>query len=160
LPLAAKSIGIKQNHPAGCQHSYFCELNNQWVKKLDVCLRLYHRAGEKAFNDYAGQTVPIVDPDSGALQYDAQLFIALLGASNYTFAEAGASQSLQVWIASHIRAFKFFNGVSQIFILSPLTVYYARSEYCRDGLIAVLDFTKTFYKTDGKVGQKNLLTIM
>ena len=106
----------KQQNPDGYQYSYFCELYNQWVKKLDVCLRQHHRAGEKAFIDYAGQTVPIVDPETGTLQCDAQIFIATLGASNYTFAEASASQSLPDWIASHIRAFEFFNGVPEILV--------------------------------------------
>jgi len=106
----------KQQNPDGYQYSYFCELYNQWAKKLDVCLRQHHRAGEKAFIDYAGQTVAIIDPETGTLQCDAQIFIATLGASNYTFAEASASQSLADWIASHIRAFEFFNGVPEILV--------------------------------------------
>jgi hypothetical protein len=106
----------KQQNPDGYQYSYFCELYSQWVKKLDICLRQHHRAGEKAFIDYAGQTVPIIDPETATLQCDAQIFIATLGASNYTFAEASVSQSLPDWIASHIRAFEFFNGVPQILV--------------------------------------------
>jgi hypothetical protein len=69
----------KQQNPDGYQYSYFCELYSQWVKKLDVCLRQHHRAGEKAFIDYAGQTVAIIDSETGTLQCDAQIFIATLG---------------------------------------------------------------------------------
>ena len=106
----------KQHTPDGYQYSYFCELYHQWAKKLDVSLRQHHRAGEKAFIDYAGQTVPIIDPETGTLQCDAQIFIATLGASNYTFAEASASQSLPDWVASHVRAFEFFDGVPEILV--------------------------------------------
>lgn len=106
----------KQDNPDGYQYSYFCELYNQWVKKLDVSLRQEHRAGEKLFIDYAGQTVSIHDPKTGEIKYEAQLFIATLGASNYTFVEASTSQSLPNWIKSHIRAFEFFNGVTQILV--------------------------------------------
>ena len=106
----------KQHTPDGYQYSYFCELYHLWVKKLDVSLRQHHRAGEKAFIDYAGQTVAIIDPETGTLQCDAQIFIATLGASNYTFAEASASQSLPDWVASHVRAFEFFNGVPEILV--------------------------------------------
>jgi transposase len=68
------------------------------------------------FVDYAGMTMPIVvDTASGEVQ-EAQIFVAVLGASNYTFAEATMSQSLPDWIASHVRAFDFFGGVSEILI--------------------------------------------
>ena len=83
----------KQAHPEGYQHSQFCQLYRQWAKKLDVTLRQEHRAGEKLFVDYAGQTIPIVDPATGEIT-QAQIFIATLGASSYTFAEASAAQAL------------------------------------------------------------------
>lgn len=105
----------KQNHPEGYQFSYFCELYQRWVKKLDIALRQRHNAGEKLFIDYAGQTVPVRDPDTGKVK-EAQVFIAVLGASNYTFAEATPSQTLPCWIKSHIRAFDFFNGVPEILV--------------------------------------------
>jgi transposase len=105
----------KQGNPDGYQYSQFCHLYRRWVKKLDVTLRQQHRAGEKLFLDYAGQTVPIIDPKRGEI-HEAQIFIATLGASNYTFAEATLGQDLPSWIASHIHAFEFFGGVPQILV--------------------------------------------
>ena len=105
----------KQNNPDGYQFSYFCELYQKWAKKLDISLRQRHRAGEKLFIDYAGQTVPIHDPETGEVT-QAQIFIAILGASNYTFVEATLSQSLPHWIKSHIHAFEFFGGVPHILV--------------------------------------------
>jgi len=105
----------KQVHPDGYQYSQFCHLYRRWVKKLDVTLRQQHRAGEKAFIDYAGQTVPIIDPNTGEIQ-QAQIFIAALGASSYTFAEASLSQELPSWINSHVHAFEFFGGVPEILV--------------------------------------------
>jgi len=105
----------KQANPDGYQYSRFCELYRGWVKKLDVSLRQEHRAGEKLFIDYAGQTVPIVNRTTGEIT-QAQIFLAVLGASNYTYAEAAPSQELPFWIKSHVRAFKFFGGVPQILV--------------------------------------------
>ena len=72
-------------------------------------MRHEHRAGEKMFVDYAGQTVEIIDRETGEV-HPAQIFVAVLGASNYTFAEASFSQQLDDWIMSHVRAFSFFGG--------------------------------------------------
>jgi transposase len=105
----------KESNPEGYQYSQFCELYRQWVEKLDVCLRQEYRAGEKLFVDYAGQTLPIHDPFTGQVR-EAYLFVATLGASNYTFAEATLTQNLPSWIQSHVRAFEFFNGVAEILV--------------------------------------------
>lgn len=105
----------KEAHPKGYQYSQFCALYHKWVDKLDVCLRQEYRAGEKLFVDYAGQTIPIQDAQTG-VTHEAYLFVATLGASNYTFAEASLSQDLSSWIQSHVRAFEFFNGVAEILI--------------------------------------------
>ena len=105
----------KQVNPEGYQYSQFCHLYRQWLKKLDVTLRQEHRAGEKLFIDYAGQTVPIIDRSTGEI-IEVQIFIAALGASNYTFAEASLSQDLPSWIKSHVHAFEFFGGVTEILV--------------------------------------------
>jgi len=105
----------KEANPDGYQYSQFCEIYRQWTQKLDVCLRQEYRAGEKLFVDYAGQTIPIQDPLTGKNQA-AYLFVATLGASNYTFAEATLSQDLPSWIQSHVHAFEFFHGVAEILI--------------------------------------------
>jgi transposase len=105
----------KQENPEGYQYSQFCELYRRWVKLLDVTLRQKHRAGEKLFIDYAGQTAPIIDPSTGEIT-EAQIFLATLGASNYTFAEASAAQDLPSWVSSHVHAFEFFGGVAEILV--------------------------------------------
>jgi len=105
----------KQANPDGYQYSHFCDLYRRWVKKLDVSLRQEHRAGEKLFIDYAGQTVPIIDRSTGEI-IEAQIFLATLGASNYTYAEATLSQGLPSWIKSHVRAFEFFQGLPEILV--------------------------------------------
>jgi transposase len=105
----------RKANPEGYQYSQFCHHYRQWTKKLDLTLRQEHRAGEKLFVDYAGQTVPIVDPSTGEV-LQAQIFIAALGASNYTFAEASLAQDLPSWIRSHVHAFEFFGGVTDVLV--------------------------------------------
>jgi len=106
----------KRDNPDGFQLSRFCELYSEWSGKIDLVMRQDHRAGEKLFVDYAGQTVPIVDRRSGEILFAAQIFVAVLGASNYSYAEATRTQTLPDWISSHVRAFVFFGGVPQIVI--------------------------------------------
>jgi len=105
----------KQTNLEGYQYSQFCFLYHQWAGKLDTCLRQTYRAGEKLFVDYAGQTIPIKDQFSGK-DRDAQLFVATLGASNYTYVYASYSQDLPSWIKAHVNAFDFFGGVPEIII--------------------------------------------
>ena len=93
----------------------FCFLYQGWKKKQKRSMRQTHRAGEKLFVDYAGQTVPIVCHATGEIR-TAQVFVAVLGASNFTFCEATWSQSLPDWINSHVRAFKFIDGVPAIIV--------------------------------------------
>jgi transposase len=105
----------KQVYPDGYQYSRFCELYGDWTGKLDPVMRQEHHAGEKTFVDYAGMTVAVYDKAS-AKEREAQVFLAVLGASNYTFAEATWTQTLPDWIGSHVRAFDYFGGVSEIVI--------------------------------------------
>jgi transposase len=103
---------------AGAQayrYSQFCERYRQWVKRQRRSLRQVHRAGEKLFIDYCGPTVPVVDASSGEPRA-AQVFVAVLGASNYTYAEATWTQSLPDWIGSHQRALSFFGGVPALLV--------------------------------------------
>ena len=102
-------------NPDGYRYSRFCELYQRWRRKQEVVLRQEHRAGEKLFVDYAGQTVPVRNPATGEIR-EAQLFVAVLGASNYTYAEASWTQGLGDWMGSHIRAFEFFDGVTEIVV--------------------------------------------
>jgi len=108
-------LEYRHSNPQGYQYSQFCLLYRRWYDKLDVSLRQTHRAGEKLFVDYAGQTIPITDPVSGQTR-EAYLFVAALGASSYTFAWASLSQDLPSWIEAHVRAFHFMGGATQILV--------------------------------------------
>ena len=100
----------KVGEPSGYQYSQFCDLYRKWRKKLDRSMRQEHRAGEKYFVDYSGQTIPIVNPATGEV-WDAQMFVGVMGGSNHTFAEATRTQSLADWTGSHVRAFRFMGAV-------------------------------------------------
>ena len=105
----------RESNPEGYGYSRFCDLYRRWLKKLDLVLRQTHRAGEKMFVDYAGATIPIHDPATGEI-HPAAVFVAVLGASSYTFAEATAGQDLRGWTGSHIRAFEYYGGVTEIVV--------------------------------------------
>jgi transposase len=105
-----------QQYPNRCySYSQYCDRYLRWLKKQKRSMRQHHKAGEKFFIDYAGQTMPIVCNETGEVKF-AQIFVAVMGASNYTFAEATWSQSLPDWIGSHVRAFEFIGGVSDMLI--------------------------------------------
>ena len=101
----------QQQSPGGYSYSRYCELYQAFIGKCNPSMRLTHRAGEKLFVDYSGLTVPWTDKATGEV-HRAQIFVAVLGASNYTFVEATADQSLLSWVQSHVHAFEFFAGVT------------------------------------------------
>ncbi len=105
----------KGSCPDGYGYSRFCQLYRQWEGRLHVSFRQSHRAGEKLFVDWAGQRIPVVEPNSGEIR-EAYLFVAVLGASNYTFARAYLSQELPFWIRAHVEAFRFLGGVPEILV--------------------------------------------
>jgi len=104
-----------EQHPQGYGYSQFCQLYRDWSRKIQPTMRLNHKAGEKMFVDYAGQTVPIIDPKTGEIR-EAEIFVAVLGASSYTYAEAQWHQDLPNWTGGHVRAFAFFGGVSEVVV--------------------------------------------
>ena len=97
-------------HPDGYGLSQFSALYRAWAGKLAPTMRQHHVGGEKMFVDYAGATLEVIDPLTGEVQ-TAQIFVATLGASSYTYAEATWSQALPDWIGSHARAFAYVGGV-------------------------------------------------
>ncbi|MDD2201354.1 MAG: IS21 family transposase [Firmicutes bacterium] len=105
----------KQENPDGVQYSQFCAYYREWVRKLDVVMRQTHRAGEKMFVDFAGQTVPIRDRTSGEIK-EAYVYVAVLGASNYTYSEATMTQDLKSWVNLTRNALEFFKGSTEIWI--------------------------------------------
>ncbi len=108
-------LEFKTAHPDGYQYTQFVRHYRRWQRRLDVVMRQEHRAGEKCFLDFPGDTLPIVDPTSGEVT-EAQLFVAVLGASNYTYAEAVASQALPDWVDAHVHMFAFYGAVPAILV--------------------------------------------
>ena len=106
-------------HPDGHGRSRFCELYRTWEGRLSPTMRQTHVAGEKLFVDYAGTTLDVIDGATGEI-FTAQLFVAALGASNYTYAEATWTQSLSDWIGSHTRALDFYAGVPAMIVSDNL----------------------------------------
>ena len=82
-------------------------------------MRQEHKAGERLFVDYCGQTVPVTDRKTGEIR-QAQVFVAVLGASNYTYAEATWTQTLPEWVMSHVHAFAFYGGVPALVVCDNL----------------------------------------
>lgn len=106
----------KAQHPQGLQYSAFCDRYCEWLQNTaEPVMRFAHRAGEKCFVDYAGQTVGIIDRHSGEIR-EAQIFVAVLGCSNYTYAQASWTQSLADWLGSHVQALTFFGGAPAAFV--------------------------------------------
>ena len=114
LTLTQLWLEYKAKHPDGYQYSQFCELYRHWRGKLDYCMRQEHRAGEKVFIDYSNG-LSIVDPVTGELVL-TQLFLAVWGASNYTYAEATLSQTLPDWLGAHRRALEYFRCVPRVLV--------------------------------------------
>jgi len=102
-------------HPDGLRYSQFCSHYRDWMKATIPVMRQIHKAGEKAFVDYAGMTLPWFDPGSGEI-HEAQIFVGSLGASQFTFAEATASQQIPDWVQSHVRMWEFFGGVTRVVV--------------------------------------------
>jgi transposase len=97
-------------HPTGYQYTQFCDYYRRWCQARRLSMRQIHQAGEKLFVDYSGTKPTMVDPDTGEVRA-VELFVAVWGASNYTFAEATATQQVGDWLQSHVHAFEFFGGV-------------------------------------------------
>lgn len=105
----------RRDNPTGYAYAQFCKLYSRWARKQDPTMLFDHKAGDKLFVDYAGPTLPITDPQTGEVK-EAQIFVAVLGASNYTFADATLTQTLPDWIGSHIRCFAFLGGVPRVVV--------------------------------------------
>ena len=105
----------KAAHPQGIQYTTFCVHYRAWFGKQELVMRQDHRAGEKLFVDYAGHTVAVIDPETGEARV-AQIFVAVMGASNFTYAEATWSQRLVDWIGAHVRAMTFLGAVPEIVV--------------------------------------------
>jgi len=110
------------------RYSQFCERYRRFAKGLKRSMRQSHRAGEKLFVDYAGPGAELIDPETGEVRA-AQLFVAVLGASSYTYAEATWTQQLPDWCQAHARAFAFLGGCPELVV--PDNLRSAVSKACR-----------------------------
>ncbi len=109
-------LEYRTEHPDdGYSYSQYCALYRGWKRDLSLVMRQDHRAGEKAFVDYAGVTMAVTDPDTGEVT-DHQVFVVTLGASSYTYAEAQEGQTVRCWVRGHIHAWEYFGGVTEIMV--------------------------------------------
>ena len=113
-------LEYREDHPDGYGYSQFANLYRAFRRQVDVVMRQEHRAGEKLFVDFPGQTIPIYDRKTGEVTLQAELFVAVAGASNYLYAEAFASQELLYWVTAHTHAFEFMGGCHEIVVCDNL----------------------------------------
>lgn len=119
----------RQQHPeTGYGYSRFCDLYRAWRAQLDLVMRQEHRAGEKLFVDYAGMTMEVVDAQTGAIT-EHPIFVGALGASNFTYAEAGAGQDTRSWVQAHIGAYEYIGGVPAITVPDNLKAGVTRPDF-------------------------------
>jgi transposase len=123
----------RQSEPEGYGYSRWCELYRGWEGRLSPTMRQAHPAGERMFVDYAGQTVELIDGRTGEIRA-AQIFVAVMGASSYTYAEASWTQTLPDWIGSHVRALAFMGGVPAQFVPDNPKVGVTRANWYEPGL--------------------------
>ena len=123
----------RQRAPDGYRYSRWCELSRAWEGRLSPTMRQAHPASERLFVDYTGQTVDLIEPGSGEIR-PAQIFVAVLGASNYTYAEATLTQSLPDWIGAHVRALAFIGGVPAQLVPDNPKVGVDRANWYEPGL--------------------------
>ena len=107
------------SHPDGYGYTRYVALYNVWADRLKVVMRQVHKAGEKCFVDYAGKKPSIVDPKTGE-RVELELFVAVMGASNLTYAEVTATQQSADWIASHVRLVEYLDGIPRAFVPDQL----------------------------------------
>ena len=105
----------RATHPGGYGYSRFCDLLRGFERRLTPVMRQHHVAGDKVFVDYSGKRIGIVDPATGEIR-EAEIFVAVLGASNLTYAEATWTQKLPDWTGAHVRMFTFFGGTPRLLV--------------------------------------------
>ena len=108
-----------QVHPHGYRRTQFCEIYRQWARRLRPSMRQVHRAGEKTFIDFSGKRPTRVDPRTGEVRR-VELFVAVLGASSFTYAEATATQQLPDWVDAHTRMVEYFGGTTAVWVPDQL----------------------------------------
>ena len=108
-----------EQHPTGLRYTAFCDEYRRWLSTAGIVMRQTHRAGEKTFVDYSGKKPFYFEPSTGE-KLEVELFVAVLGASNYTYVEATATQKVSDFVGSHVRAYTYFGGVTEITVPDQL----------------------------------------
>ena len=106
-------LEYKAAHPDGWGYTQFCTHYRRWLGRQDVVMRLEYAAGERMFVDFTGDTVPVIDPDTGEV-WQAQVFVCALGASGYLYVEATGRQDLASWQGAHVNALEFYGGAPRV----------------------------------------------
>jgi transposase len=113
-------LEYKEDFPDGFAYSQFCELYRRWRRHVDAVMRQHHKAGERLFVDFPGRQIPIYDGSTGEVAMRAELFVAVLGASSYLYAEAFPSQELLYWVTAHVHTFEFLGGCPALCVCDNL----------------------------------------
>ena len=136
----------RAGQPDGYGYSRFCDLARDWRGRLSPTMRQSHPAGERLFVDYAGQTAEVIDGATGEVRR-AQIFVAVLGASNFTYAEARWTQSLPDWIGCHVGAFASFGGVARQIVCDNLKAGVTAASRYEPGISRTYQDMATHYGT-------------
>ncbi len=115
LTLRQLWIEYREAHPGGYGYSWYAERYRAWRGRIDLVMRQHHKAGEKLFVDWAGDTLPYVDPEIGEVR-QAHLFLAVLGFSNYVFARAYEDERTESFLDAHAHAFEHLGGVPELVV--------------------------------------------
>jgi transposase len=137
-------LEYRQAHPDGWGYTQFCVHYRRWLGCQDVVMRLEYAAGERMFVDFAGDTVPIIDAASGQ-PWQAHVFVSVLGASGYLYAEATRSEDLASWLGAHVRALEFYGGSPRVVVPDNLKSGVAKACWYEPGLNAsYLELARTY----------------
>lgn len=136
-----KEVYIEKSY----SYPHFCRYYRDWLSTQKPSMRQVHVAGEKLFLDYCGPTVDIIDSSTGQVR-SAQIFVCVLGASNYTYIEATWDQTLPNWIASNVRALEFFGGAPALFVPDNLKSAVTKAaRYEPDINVTYADFARHYH---------------
>ncbi len=136
----------QKEHPDGYSYSQFCYHFQVWRNASKVTMHIEHKVGDKMFVDYAGDKLAIVDRKTGKEQ-PVEVFVAILGASQLTYAEASFSQKSEDWIRSNERAFIYCGGVTQAIVPDNLKSGVTQSNRYEPGINIMFDDFAGHYQT-------------
>ena len=123
----------RAGHPGGFGYTWFCTHYDAWKGRVRPTMRQTHVGGEKVFVDFAGDTIDVIDPGTGEARA-AKLFVAAMGASNFTYAEAVASEGLEDWIGAHVRMFAHLGGAPKVVVPDNLKAAVFKADRFDPGL--------------------------